>query len=165
MHRWNHIEEAVEILEKEFLPPDQGLNLLVLHGTPLAADPVNIVYLGLDRLLGDRYPNVHTAAIEGVPDFAGLKQVFIRSQAQQRWPKIRLIPLLFMAGIHAEEDLMGDEEESWKSELQAIGFKEVSCLTTIQNGKKYFKGLGYYPEIVELYLHRLQRAVQLSEVY
>ncbi len=165
MHRWHYIEEVLEIVAKEFLPPDEGLNLLVLHGTPLAADPANIVYLGLDRLLGDRYHNVRTAAIEGIPDFQGLKQVLVSSQSPQRWPRVRMIPLFFMAGIHVEDDLMGNDDESWKSELQAVGFKEVSCLTTVQDGEQYFKGLGYYPEIVECYLHRLQRAIYLSETH
>jgi sirohydrochlorin cobaltochelatase len=55
------------VLEEDFLAPETGTNLLALHGTPLAADPVNIVYLGLERLVADLYPNVLAASIEGVP--------------------------------------------------------------------------------------------------
>lgn len=164
MHRWQFIEETIGILEKEFLSNREGLNLLVLHGTPLAADPVNIVYLGLDRFLRDRYDNVRAATVEGVPDFEGVKQVLIRTKAPERWPRIQMIPLLFLAGIHAEDDLMG-EDESWKTELEAAGFQDVSCLTTVQNGEEYFKGLGYYPEVVKCYLKRLKRVISLSEVY
>ncbi len=164
LHRWEQIEEVTSIMEKEFLSEREGLNLLVLHGTPLAADPVNIIYLGLDRFMRDRYENVFVATIEGIPNFQGVIQVLRRSQASKRWAKIQLIPMLFLAGIHAEDDLMGDEN-SWKNQLISIGFREVQCLTTIQNGEKYFKGLGYYPEIVECCIHRLQRAIELSEIY
>ncbi len=164
MHRWSYIEESIEIVKKEFLPADKGLNILVLHGTPLAADPVNIIYLGLDRFLRDRYENVCAATIEGIPDFEGLKQVLLRQQAQKRWSRVRLVPLLFLAGIHAEDDLMG-EKESWKNDLKTLGFTKVECVTVEQNGEKYFKGLGYYPEIVECYLNRLKRTMQLAKRY
>ncbi len=164
MHRWRYIEETMKIVEQEFLPAKEGLNLLVLHGTPLAADPVNIVYLGLDRFLTDHYENVRIATIEGILGFPGIKKALQRQQGAKRWPRIRLIPLLFLAGIHAEEDLMG-EEESWTSDLREIGFTNIECLTITQNGEKYFKGLGYYPEIVELYLQRLKRIMHLSEFY
>lgn len=78
-HRWEFIAQTLDVLASDFLPPDQGVNLLALHGTPLAADPVNIVYLGLEKLLQDRYPNVLAASIEGIPDHDA---VFVRMKKQ-----------------------------------------------------------------------------------
>ncbi len=164
IHRWNHVEETMEIIEKEFLSNEDGLNLLVLHGTPLAADPANIVYLGLDRFLRDRYQNVRLATIEGMPDFTCLCHVLAREEAYKRWPRIRMIPLLFLAGIHVEDDLIEDDD-SKKNQLEAIGFRDVHCVTTVQKGKSYFKGLAFYPEIIDIYIARLERTLGLAEIY
>ncbi|MCK9175366.1 MAG: sirohydrochlorin cobaltochelatase [Desulforhopalus sp.] len=165
MHRWNYIEEVLKVLEQEFLPPSVGLNLLALHGTPLAADPANIVYLGLERLIHRRYSNVCTASLEGTPDFTGLRNELVRDNAAGKFNELRIIPLLYFAGQHAEDDLMGEGETSWKSQLTAIGFDDVTCLTTTLAGSDYYKGLGYYPEIIEFFLQRLARAMGLAERY
>ena len=162
MHRWDYVEEVLEVLEKEFLTESEGLNLLVLHGTPLAADPVNVVYLGLERLIEGRFVNVMAAAVEGVPDFAGLMRRIEREELARRYGRIRLIPMMFLAGIHVEDDLMSDAEGSWKSQLEALG-ASVSCAQVTHEGTDYFKGIGFYPELVEYYLDRLERALQLAD--
>jgi sirohydrochlorin cobaltochelatase len=163
MHRWDFIEEILEVIEREFLSPDEGLNLIALHGTPLAADPVNVVYLGLERVLSGRYDNVLAASVEGIPDFTSLVRKLKRKQAVQQWPVIKIVPLLYLAGIHVEDDLMGDKE-SWRTELESLGFS-VSCSTITHNDCSFFKGLGFYPEIVEFYIDRLRRVIELSSYY
>ncbi len=151
------------VLEPHFLPPEQGVNLLALHGTPLAADPVNIVYMGLEKLVRDRYPNVQAAAIEGIPDH---EAVFARMKKQglaNRFPKARIIPMMYFAGMHARDDLMGSEE-SWRTVLEAMGFW-VDC-PMVQHGQKpLFKGLAHYPEVIGFLLERLKRALALAACY
>ena len=41
--------------------------------------------------------------------------------------KIALAPFMIVAGDHATNDLAGDEEDSWKSLLEAEGY-EVRCI-------------------------------------
>lgn len=163
LHRWHFVRETLAVLQAEFLAPEDGLNLLALHGTPLAADPANTVYLGVEQLLRDLYPNVAAAAIEGVPDreavFARLK----RERETRGYRRVRIIPLMYFAGMHAEEDLMG-ETESWLSELAGLGFT-VDCLRSGPGNGASFKGLGHYPEINGFFLNRLRRALTLAEHY
>ncbi len=163
-HRWDHVHELLDVFSDDFLPADQGLNLLALHGTPLAADPVNIVYMGIEHLVTDLYPNVMAAAIEGVPDH---RAIFNRIQQQeliQRYSQVRIIPVMFLAGIHVEDDLMGDEAESWRERLEAMGFG-VECPTIEYEGKNYFQGLGFRPQCSSMFVDRLQRAIDLMVHY
>lgn len=163
MHRWDFIEETLEVIESEFLAIDEGFNVIALHGTPLAADPANVIYLGLERMLSGRYDNVLAASVEGIPDFVSLVRKLKHGQVQKQWRKIKIVPLMFLAGIHVEDDLMG-AEESWKTELELLGFS-VSCSTIIHKDKEFFKGLGLYPKVVDFYLDRLRRAIELSSYY
>lgn len=164
MHRWDFIEEVLELVEGEFLKEDEGLNILALHGTPLAADPVNIVYLGIDRLVADLYPNVVCSCVEGVPHFAACCKRIKRLGLAEKYTKVKIIPLMYLAGIHVEDDLMGDED-SWRLELMEMGFEEISTPIISHGGKEYFKGLGYYPETTEYIIKRLKRSLRLAKYY
>jgi sirohydrochlorin cobaltochelatase len=163
LHRWDFIKETLRVVEEEFLAPDKGLNLLALHGTPLTADPVNIVYLGTERLVADLYPNVLTASVEGVPDSEAVLTRIKRQNMAGQHQKIKIIPMMYLAGLHAEEDLMG-EKKSWRCALEEMGFT-VQCPTVNYDGKEYFKGLAYYPEISGFFMERLQRSLYLAEYY
>ncbi len=162
-HRWDFIRETLAVLERDFLPPPEGLNLLALHGTPLAADPVNIVYLGIERLVIELYPNVLVASIEGIPDHEAVLAGIRRCGLVKQFPRVRVIPVMFFAGMHAEEDLMG-QSESWCSVLAECGFA-VDCLKVGSGEKELFKGLAYYPEILMFFVERLRRTLILADYY
>jgi sirohydrochlorin cobaltochelatase len=163
LHRWDFVKEILAALEAEFLAPEEGINLLALHGTPLAADPVNIVYLGIENLVGALYPNVLAAAIEGVPDHAAVFARIKRERPAERYKRIKIIPMMYFAGMHAEQDLMG-AEDSWRSVLEALGFTVV-CPTICRQAQEYYKGLAYYPEVIQGFIDRLQRALTLAKHY
>ena len=163
LHRWDFVKEILEAVEPEFLEPGEGCNLLALHGTPLAADPVNIVYLGIERMVGDLYPNVMAATVEGVPDHEAVLARIQRDKLAGQYKKIKIIPMMYFAGLHVEDDLMGDKD-SWRSSLEKMGFS-VECPTISIEGKSYFKGLAYYPEVIKGFLARLQRTIELEKVY
>ncbi len=163
LHRWDFINETLQVVEEEFLPSGQGLNILALHGTPLAADPVNTTYLGLQGLVADLYDNVLVASIEGIPDFRGVLAVIRRQGLVEKYKKARIIPMMYIAGLHAEDDLMG-EDDSWSSRLRDCGFA-VDCPIINDGNTRYFKGLGYYPEIIDFFIARLQRSLDLFRYY
>ncbi len=163
LHRWDFIRETLAVVEVDFLTPDEGLNLLALHGTPLAADPVNIIYLGLEKLVTDRYPHVLAASIEGVPDQEAMLMKMRRQKMAEQYQRVRIIPMMFFAGMHAEEDLMG-EGDSWRSALADMGFA-VECSMVDSGERKVFKGLAYHPEILTFFMERLRRALILAEYY
>lgn len=163
LHRWDFVNNTLAVVEQDFLAPDQGLNLLAVHGTPLTADPVNIVYLGLTQLVADLYPNVLTASIEGVPDHNAVLAQINRNKLAERYKKVRIIPMMYIAGRHAEKDLMG-ETDSWCTALENMEFS-VDCPMVEYEDKTYFKGLAYYPELISFFIDRLQRSLQLAKLY
>jgi len=163
LHRWDFIKRIIRVVASEFLSPEEGLNLLAIHGTPLAADQANIIYLGFERLMSDMYPNVLTASVEGIPDHEALFAKMERENLRSRYKRIKIIPLMYFAGLHAEEDLMGNTG-SWRRALESQGFA-VDCPITEINGKKLFKGLAYYPEVNESFINRLKRAMELAKYF
>ena len=62
--------------------------------------------------------------------------------------KTYLAPLMIVAGDHAVNDMAGDEEDSWKSRLEALGTK-TECI---------LKGLGEYPEVRQLFVAHARKA-------
>ena len=163
LHRWAFIKQIVKVVENDFLQPDQGLNLVVLHGTPLAADPANIIYLGLEQLLSDMYPNVVTVSLEGIPDKEAVFSAITRNELPDQYKNIKIIPMMYLAGWHAKKDLMG-ETNSWRSELEQMGF-EVECSMTQHGDEPLFKGLAYYPEVTTFFMERLERSLNLASLY
>lgn len=162
-HRWLFIKQVLAVLEQDFLPPEQGVNLLALHGTPLAADSVNVVYMGLEKLVRDRYPNVLAAAIEGIPDDDALF-ARIKKQGPGDLPlRARIIPMMYFAGMHARDDLMGPAD-SWRTTLEAMGFS-VDCPMVQDQGRQTFKGLAHYPEVIDFLLERLARTLKLAACF
>lgn len=163
MHRWEFIHQTLEVIAGEFLPDEHGLNVLALHGTPLAIDPANIAYLGLEKLVTDLYDNVVAASIEGIPSFACLCRRLRRTQARADRRMIKIIPLMYFSGVHVEKDLMGSHD-SWKCAFESLGF-DVSCATAEHQGENHFKGLAFYPEILGLLTERLERTLALARYY
>ena len=154
LHRWHFVEQVLDIISRDFISPEEGINLLVAHGTPLCDDSANIVYLGLDHLLSRRFCNVSFCSVEGIPDSEGAFRKLGKSKL-----RARLIPFMYVAGLHVEQDLLG-EEDSYKNRLQEIGFT-VECLTIQYQGERFYKGLGFYEGIRESFLDRLRRSLDL----
>lgn len=165
LHRWQFVEKVLEAVSKDFINENDGINLLVTYGTPLTFDPVTSLYLGLERLLYDRYKNVYLCSIEGLPDSKG---VFNRIKAYKANMSgqtccVRLIPLMFVPGKHVEDDLMG-QEDSFSCVLKKMGFK-VELLTQVNNGVVYPKGLGCYREVREQIIENIKRSLELMRFY
>ncbi len=160
--RWENVQEVLEVLSKEFLSAEEGINVLAAHGTEVTCDSANITYLGLNWLLEKHYPNVVLGTVEGVPDAESALDIVKRYPAQ----KVRFIPLMYVAGDHVMNDIMGQdpEEGSWRQELEKAG-KKVDCVTTALNGQTYYKGLGLYPEVNEIFIKGIKRMLRIIEVY
>lgn len=163
LHRWKYIRQTLDVVSTEFLSANDGLNLLALHGTPLAADPVNAIYLGLEKLVADLYPNVMVASIEGIPDFEGLLSRLKREKIHHDYKRIRIVPMMYLAGVHVEDDIMG-LTKSWRTDLEALGM-DVECPSVQHNQMTYLKGLGFYPEIIDFILARLARTIELARCH
>lgn len=117
--------------------------VLMGHGTEHHA---NSIYAALDYQFKDMgYPNIHMGTVENYPPFESvLKQV-----NEQKPERVILAPFMIVAGDHANNDLFGADEDSWKSRFEEAGY-EVVCVP---------KGLGEYPGVRSILLGHLRTAI------
>ncbi len=163
MHTWEQAFATVNVLEKVFLSIEEGCNILVVHGSPETFPGSNSTYLGLARYLEHKYTNVFIGGVDGV---LTREQALDAARKFSR-RKTRLIPVMFVAGDHIMNDIMGSKPDkhgviSWMRELQQDGI-EVDTVMTSYQGKEYFKGLGFYPKINELFINQLLESLERME--
>jgi sirohydrochlorin cobaltochelatase len=167
LHRWDFVSQVLDIVSKDFISPEQGINLLVAHGTPLSGDSANIVYLGLDTMLSMRYRNVSFCTVEGMPDSEGVLNMlqgrFSHAHAGNTTLKARILPFMYVSGLHVEEDLLGNHD-SYKTRLEQMGFN-VECPVVRHDGEEFYKGLGFYEAIRDSFLDRMRRALELIRFF
>lgn len=89
------------------------------------------------------YDNVFIGTVEGEPEETACEAV-IEAVAEAGFTKVVLRPLMVVAGDHANNDMAGDEEDSWKSMFTASG-KFESVDTQIS-------GLGGIKAIQDIYV-------------
>lgn len=158
MQRWETMFSLVRELSADFLKPEEGANVLVAHGTPMTNVGSNIAYMGLDRHLRMKYKNVWLAGVDGVAD----RETALSEAA--KWPvkRVRFIPFMYVGGDHIMNDVMGEdkagEDVSWKGEMEKAGFA-ADAPTAMLNGEKYYKGLGFLPGTVKVFLGEIERSL------
>ena len=104
--------------------------LFVGHGTE---NPATALYSQLDYMMrAQGHPNYHVATIEGYPTF----DTAVGEMKQMKARKVVLVPLLFVAGDHASNDISVE----WKQQLEELGFSV----------ELHIEGLGEVPEIQDL---------------
>jgi sirohydrochlorin cobaltochelatase len=130
----------------EFLPqPAPGEAVILMgHGSEHHA---NAAYAALDYVFKDEgLRNVHVGTVEGYPT---LETVLKRLEAD-RIQKVTLMPFMLVAGDHAQNDMAGSEEDSWKSILESRGY-QVDVL---------LKGLGEIEKIRQIYVAHARAALE-----
>lgn len=89
------------------------------------------------------YENVFIGTVEGEPEETSCEAV-IEAVAAAGYKKVVLRPLMVVAGDHANNDMAGDEEDSWKSMFLASGnFDSVDA---------QIAGLGSIGAIQDIYV-------------
>jgi len=160
LHTWEGAFAAVSAVAGEFLPAAEGCTVLVTHGTPETFSGANATYLGLDRYLTGKYPQVFVGTVGGV-----LTREQALGKAKACSPaRVRFVPFMYVAGDHIMNDIMGEKPDkegtpSWAMELAAAGVA-VQTVSTVYEGQTVFKGLGFYPEINRLFIKQLADSLQ-----
>jgi NAD-dependent dihydropyrimidine dehydrogenase PreA subunit len=99
------------------------LVLLMGHGTDHGADKT---YAALQSVLDEGNINAVIATVEGS---VVLESVLDRiEKTAGRGGTVHLYPLMLVAGDHAKNDMAGEDSESWKSVLSALGYNVVPWL-------------------------------------
>ena len=96
------------------------------------------------------YDNVFIGTVEGEPEETSCENV-IKAVKDAGYKKVILRPLMVVAGDHANNDMAGDDDDSWKSQFEASGeFDSVDC---------QIAGLGEVADIQQLYVAHTKAAV------
>ncbi|MDF2570172.1 MAG: cbiK 1 [Sporomusa sp.] len=135
---------AAKALEAQFpkLKKNEAV-LLMGHGGP---HPATATYPALQLKLQDAgYKNVFVYTVEGYPTLEGT----IDKLKANKIKKVTLMPLMLVAGDHANNDMAGDEKDSHKSQLIAAGFKVDT----------YIHGLGENAKIQDIYVEHVKDAI------
>ena len=124
---------------------DDGKTAIVFMGHGTEADS-NEVYAKMQTVFeGLDAKNYFVGTVEATP---ALDDVLALVQAGE-YERVVLEPLMVVAGDHANNDMAGEEEDSWKSVFEAAGYEVVPVL----------RGLGEIPEIQQLYVQHAQAAI------
>ena len=137
------LAELAHILESKF-PQVEKTDLLVFmgHGSDHIDTPI---YEELENCFRqDGFDHYCIGTVEFAPGFTSVLDRICREKPK----KVYLSPLMVVAGDHANNDMAGEDPDSWKSQIISAGF-ETECI---------LKGLGEYPEIREMYMKHAELA-------
>ncbi len=97
------------------------------------------------------YDNVFIGTVEGEPEDTACEAVIEKIQ-EAGYKKVVLRPLMVVAGDHANNDMAGDDDDSWKSQFEASGaFDSIDT---------QIAGLGQIPVIQDLYVSHTHAAME-----
>lgn len=131
-------EEVIAAITKN--GAKEGATVLVGHGT---YTPATAQYAMMDYMLQAKgYADYHVGTIEGYPSFEDMLGKLKASKVK----KVLLMPFMFVAGDHANNDIAGD----WKEALEKEGY-EVSV---------FMQGLGQNPAIQKLFIDHVKFAAK-----
>ena len=118
------------------------------HGTSHTA---KISYSQMQSQMNDLgYKNVFIGTVEGEPEDTACEAV-IEKIKEAGYKKVVLRPLMVVAGDHANNDMAGDDEDSWKSQFEASGaFDQIDT---------QIAGLGGIASIQNLYVAHTKAAM------
>ena len=141
---FSRVADAITAKTKKF---DDGKTAICFmgHGTEAAS---NAVYAKMqDVLAGNGADNYYIGTVEAKPD---VEDILAKLHTKAVYKKVVLLPLMVVAGDHANNDMAGDEDDSWKSTFQKAGF-EVECV---------LEGLGQDAAIQQIYVDHAKAAIK-----
>ena len=126
---------------------DAGVAYVLMgHGTAhVAKVTYSQMATQMDKL---GYENVFIGTVEGEPEDTSCEAV-IAAVKEAGYTTVVLRPLMVVAGDHANNDMAGADEDSWKTMFEAAGFT-VNC---------QISGLGRIADVQALYVAHSKAAI------
>ena len=113
------------------------------HGTEAQS---NAVYGKMQKVLTDGgHTNYFIGTVEAEPSLDTVLELVKAGD----YEKVVLQPMMIVAGDHANNDMAGDDEDTWKSAFEGAGYP-VECV---------LKGLGEYGAIQQLLVDHVKDAI------
>lgn len=142
------VTETIKALATQF--PKQGKHdaiLIMAHGTPQVSNAYySVIQAKIDEL---GYKNVYVYTVEGWPS---LETVMPKLKANGI-KNVTLMPMMMVAGDHANNDMAGSDPDSHKSILEKAGYTVTP----------YIHGIGENKAVQALYVERANDAWQALE--
>ena len=140
---FKNVEQALVDWTKDY---DDGKTAIVFMGHGTEAES-NGVYAKMQELFtADGYENYYVGTVEATPS---LDDVLAAVEAGE-YERVILEPMMVVAGDHANNDMAGDEDDSWKSAFEKAGYK-VECL---------LRGLGENEAIQQMYVEHAKAVIE-----
>ena len=148
-------KEACEIVMQELEKPlakDEAF-VFMGHGTSHVA---NVSYDQMQTQMEQLgYKNVFIGTVEGEPEDTECQAV-IEKIKEAGYKKVILRPLMVVAGDHANNDMAGDDDDSWKSQFDASkAFDSV---------ESQIAGLGEIDAIQQIYVAHTKAAIEAKQL-
>ena len=122
--------------------------VLMGHGTAhVAKVTYSQMATQMDKL---GYENVFIGTVEGEPEDTSCEAV-IAAVKEAGYTKVVLRPLMVVAGDHANNDMAGDDADSWLSQFKAAG-----CFDSVDT---QIAGLGEIADVQQIYIDHTKAAI------
>ncbi|WP_406543818.1 sirohydrochlorin cobaltochelatase [Pseudobutyrivibrio sp.] len=146
------VDQAVSETEYDSLDAaaEDGVAFVFMgHGTSHTA---KVTYSQMQTQMNDLgYDNVFIGTVEGEPEETSCENI-IAAVKDAGYTKVVIRPLMVVAGDHANNDMAGDEDDSWKSMFLADGsFESVEC---------QIAGLGEIEAVQKVYVAHTADAIK-----
>ena len=139
---YDTVAEAVVAATADFDNGDTAICFMG-HGTEAES---NAVYAKMQTILSEAgCEHYYIGTVEATPT---VEDVLKLVQAGS-YKRVVLRPLMIVAGDHANNDMAGDDDDSWKSIFTAAGY-EVECVV---------EGLGQLPAVRQLIVEHTREAM------
>ena len=124
---------------------DDGTAIVYIgHGTSHTA---KVTYSQMQKQMEMlSYKNVFVGTVEGEPEDTACENI-IDKVHEAGYTKVIMRPLMVVAGDHANNDMAGDDEDSWKSMFDASGYFEKLDMQ--------IAGLGRIQQVEEKYVDHI----------
>lgn len=141
----NDYERLADVISNTFSGPGDEAVVLVGHGTD---HPAWSSYLAFSWVLRQKYGGRFFVGV--IEDGRPRRDEIVKSVKKAGFARVRIVPLLLVAGHHFYEDLAG-AGDSWKTEFKQEGM-DVSV---------YPDGLGGLAGVIELFCDHIQDALDV----
>ncbi|MBO5552340.1 MAG: sirohydrochlorin cobaltochelatase [Lachnospiraceae bacterium] len=139
-------DKVAEALHDATASLDDGKTAVCFMGHGTEADS-NAVYERMQKVFEEKgYKNYYIGTVEASP---GIDDI-VKALEGKGYERAVLRPLMVVAGDHANNDMAGDEDDSWKSILEKAGYEVTPVL----------EGLGQLPDIRNIYISHAAKAME-----
>ena len=140
---FSRVADAIAAKTKTY---DDGKTAIVFMGHGTEAES-NGVYAKMQEVLASKgFANYYVGTVEATPSVTDIRKTL---HEKATYSKVVLLPLMVVAGDHANNDMAGDEDDSWKTIFKNAGY-DVECV---------LEGLGQDATIQQIYVDHTKASV------